>query len=482
MNFERQKYVFSHLAHHLVLSPELSETIITVPSENFDEFETGSPRIFFLLSQQAIDHNNIFAIENIPVLYPNNEEKYWYSFEGKNLVFNHDILKSVFYLLSGEQEYKNEHLDFLGRFTYMNSIQKKLRIIHRPVVNYYFSIILQGMEEFCKLNKINFERRLLFSSPQFFLSHDIDRVDKYHILEVIHKYMELLGLKKTVYSKGTLLKLCFSYTFNFINLFKPSNPFWNFKFLRESERRRKLRSTWYFLEKEGRHTNSRYRFNEPRIRKLMDYLNDGESEIGLHGTVQSAHDQKFLNKTLLSLSGVSPQEITGIRQHKLIYSIPETALIHQNAGLKYDSTLTFPAHAGFRNSYCHPFKLYDFENEKMIDIWQIPLTVMDGTLFQYQKLSFNEAREAIQNLLKQVKKFNGIFSLLWHNSFFDEVKHPGITEFYESLLDLMAESDFQSSTGHEIYQMIEETELQPILVEEKQSSPGISYHTLYMAG
>ena len=188
--------------------------------------------------------------------------------------------------------------------------------------------------------------------------------------------------------------------------------------------------------------------------------NEGH-EAGIHGTLESAFDQEAFSRTLENLEAAAGHKITGGRQHILRYEIPKTAIIHEKAGLEYDNTLTFAEHEGFRNSYCLPFKLYDFANDKMISVWQIPLTVMDSTLFYYRKLDFARSKEVVLNLLDEVHRFNGIFSLLWHNSFFDEIEFPGIKEYYINLLeDIASRAATEFLNGKMIVERMEQIKAQ----------------------
>jgi len=67
-----------------------------------------------------------------------------------------------------------------------------------------------------------------------------------------------------------------------------------------------------------------------------------------------------------------------------------------------------------------PYKPYDLNNNRIIDIWEIPLIVMDGSLLQYMQLDFKRSAECIIDLIKKVETHNGIFVLLWHNSAISE--------------------------------------------------------------
>ncbi len=448
----QKQYVLEHLGHHAVIGSELMARF------RFGETAgPGTPFIHFPLSEKALDFSRVIRIDDIPILYPvSKETEAFYTIQNNNLVFHHDLLKSAFHLLSGYEEFNSGASDQYGRFPFKESIQYKLGFVAMPIVNYYFDIILEGLEQFCIKNRIPFDRTPAFSNPVLMLSHDIDRIDAYHFYETFFKFKQLTGLSKSPYNLAGRVQVALSSLYYFLNPFSKHNPFWSFDFLNKTESDRRIKSTYYFLEKDELHDNSRYRFNEKRIIKLIRELSSEGHEIGLHGTIQSSTDQEAMDRTLEHLKEVSPDPVTGIRQHLLKFQHSDTALIQENAGLKYDASLGFAEHEGFRNSYCWPFRLYDFRSDRPSDVWEIPLTVMEGTLFYYRELDLDSAMSSIKNLTEEVMKFNGIFSLLWHNHFFDEKEIPGITAFYLRLLDYLKSCNMEGITGKEILQRMQD--------------------------
>jgi len=440
------EYVLEHLGHHAQLPAELRKLF-----RFGDHPESGNPQVVFPLSDKALDIEKILRINELPVLYPiDGSDSSFYTLENNTLLFHHDLLKSAFHLLSGYEEYKTGASDELGRYPYSESLQNKLQIATLPVVNYYFEAILEGLEKFCLQQKLPFRRTPVFEKAVFALSHDIDMIDAYHFFETGYKFKMLLRLVKSPYSRADTRRVAFSSLYHFLNPFSRKNPYWNFDFLMKSETERGFRSSFYFLEKDGTHDNSRYHFHSKKIRKMIKRLSENNFEVGIHGTIQSATNQESMKRTVENLRNVTPDKVEGIRQHYLKYRLPQTALIQQNEGLAYDATLGFAEHEGFRNSYCCPFKLFDFKKEEPLNMWQIPLNMMDVTFFGYRKLDFDSIHKSVQQLLGEVQKFNGVFSLLWHNSFFDEYEHPGVTSFYLELLDYIQSMDLEGITGLEI--------------------------------
>jgi len=79
---------------------------------------------------------------------------------------------------------------------------------------------------------------------------------------------------------------------------------------------------------------------------------------------------------------------------------------------------------------------------------------MDVTLFHYQRYSYEESDRIIERLISEVRRFHGVFTVLWHNSFFDEDIYPGITRYYEDLMSNLGNRISKSLTGPQIIDRI----------------------------
>ncbi len=439
-------YVLDHISHHVILDEALRLQIVygqkPVP---------GSATICFPASEEELDLDKVIRIDTIPVLYPVNQvPDSFFSMDENNLRFHHDLLKSIFHLLSGYEEIKNGARDEYGRFPYAQSLQYRLKIIDKPVVNYYIEIIVEGLRLFCEKNSIPFQYSPLLNRPILMLSHDVDHINAYDFKETAYKFKQLLGLADSPFKPGGRIRDAFSALYHFLNPFSRTNPFWSFDKMMEWESERGFTSTYYFLEKDGSYDNSRYRFHNKKIRKLIRELSESGHEIGIHGTMQSYDNLPDLLRTVEHLREISPEAVKGIRQHYLKFKPGHTAQIQSNAGLQYDASLGFSEYEGFRNSYCWPFKFFDFQNHRSMDFWEIPLTFMDVTHFYHRKLNMEQSARAIRKLAGEVDRFNGVFSLLWHNSFFNEREFPGITAHYTGILDQFKALGMEGLTGKEI--------------------------------
>lgn len=434
LTVNQREYVLFHLAQTVLLSDKIRERFIFGHIQN--------DRICFLENTEDLDMNRIISREACPILFPGDPEKAPWTLTEGTLVFHHDLLRSAFYLLSGQQEYGSAQKDSLGRFPYEGSLQEKLGIIHKPLVNYYFQWIVKGIKAYSEYHGLDVEKIILFDHFGLFLTHDVDRIDKYNF-----------HLTKNQLKKGKMAEF-FRYAAKWLNPFDSENPYWTFDYFLEQEKKRGFTSTYFFLNRGVKHIDSYYHFSQPRIRRLISHLQSQKCEIGMHGTVRSAENPHIMHKNHEELETAAMEKVKGNRQHRLTYTHPLSLRLLQEDGIEYDSTLGFAAHEGFRNSYCLPFRLYDFEADRMLNIWEIPLLVMDGTLFDYRSLSYPEALASVEKLIREIKHFHGVFTLLWHNSYCDEEQKSGIRAFYESLLQILADADVESVTGKTIMEKL----------------------------
>ncbi len=441
------QYIICHLGDHFDLNEQIKNAFrFREDGSNTD----AGPAIVFSLSEAPYQKAKILYLDGLPVLFPLSVVKSPFSVRGNSVVFHHDLLKSSFYLLSGYQERETVNRDGFNRFPYAGSLQQDLEIVKKPLVNYYFKMIMEGIEKFCEINGIQFIPKRNFKNFALFLSHDIDIVDSYSIYEVIYRLKQALGISSSSLPAAKRFRIALKYLFKYLNVVSRENPAWSFPSLFNNESSRGFRSTWFLLPKDSLHNDAYYRFSEKRIQQLIRQICDRNDEVGLHGTVRSYTDEQAMMDGLTRLQEYTPQPLHGIRQHRLLYDLNLTPRIQERAGFLYDATLGFAEHEGFRNSYCHPFRIYDHIADQMMDLWEIPLNVMDVTLFHYRKLKAGQAKDEVVSLLEEVQQFGGVFSFLWHNNFFDEDQYPGITGFYNEIHDTIAAFQPESYTGREI--------------------------------
>ncbi len=421
LNTEQREYVLYHLSRHFNL-PAFSSFFL------FEKNDTRAPFVFFPSSNKP--HNENRRIEDIPVLYPlASEDRFFHFDSNNNLIFDHDLLKGAFYLLSGYQEWQTGERDARGRFPFTASIHYRLNIAEMPLVNIYFDIISRALELFAKKHGLVFQKKSFWGNRPFafFLTHDIDRVDRWIFAEVKRR------IKIAQKHRGPRQKL--SAIFHELNFFGRNNSFWNFDRMMAVEDALNIKSTWFFLPGGIKHIDAYYDLKEERIKKLARKIADNGHHIGAHGVYNSMTDPAEMRRTLREVRQLSPADVIISRQHWLRFRYPDTLKLLAENRIEMDSSWGFAEHCGWRNSYCHPFHPFDLNQNRMLPILEIPLNAMDVTFMEYMGLDEKGTREHIMKMVHVCKKYGGIFTLLWHNNHLNEEDHPGVWDFYKTILD-----------------------------------------------
>jgi peptidoglycan/xylan/chitin deacetylase (PgdA/CDA1 family) len=221
-------------------------------------------------------------------------------------------------------------------------------------------------------------------------------------------------------------------------------PRCNFREIMALEEKYGARSSFYFLALAP--GDRGYFFDIRDLEEEIGTIVDAGGEIGLHGGHRAYCDSVALEVEKRRLEAVLGRSVIGYRSHFLRFRVPETWEHLSHAGFKYDATLGYADCAGFRNGMCHPFKPFDHRTGSPIDILEIPLVVMDGTLKQYMRLDGATAWEVTRSLIDTVERCHGVISILWHNTsmFGDELK------MYEKVLGYCREKGAWMTSGAEV--------------------------------
>ena len=342
---------------------------------------------------------------------------------------NFDVFNEVGHILSG-------HLEKL-------SPEEKLEIAKIPLVDIYERILFDALPG-------KPQTKPFWPDGKKFavcLTHDVDEIRKtyqYFSRPLVH------------FRRGEFSKAIGHIKSFFTDKFSGNNPYWTFERLMDVEDELGVRSTFFFLQEDGdvklfkpgtwKLYARKYRFDNLDVIKVIKKLSSGGWEIGLHGSYYSFLDLEKLSRDKKDLEEISNQVVHGIRQHHLNLKIPETWQYHEKIDLEYDSSLGFKNDVGFRWGTCFPFHPLDAGSGKPLSILELPLVVMDTPLFTTEKDIWDE----ILDIVDIVEKQNGLLTILFHHSVFNEREYPGWTDMYQKLINLCKEKNAWITTGNEI--------------------------------
>ena len=327
-------------------------------------------------------------------------------------------------LFTKREEYNSQILDQYDRFPYYLS---KHRNILEPEVSKF--LIENGLNL-----EVEYPEGKKFAVC---LTHDIDAVYPY-TSKLSIMYNAAKSLKKGQIKNALKIP--------FYNTNKKWNLLCNFKDIMALEKKYDAKSSFYFLTLNKGDLD--FNFKVEDLEHEIGNIADNGWEVGLHGGHNAYNNLGEIKEKKQRLEKVLGKKVIGYRNHYLKFKVPDTWELLSKADFKYDTTFGYTDCVGFRNGMCHPFKPFNLNSGREIDILEIPLTIMDCTLFDYMKLDMEGAWKITKLLIDTVEKYNGVISILWHNTYMAGDK----LRLYEKILKYCYGKGAWMTSGKEIYE------------------------------
>ncbi len=184
----------------------------------------------------------------------------------------------------------------------------------------------------------------------------------------------------------------------------------------DRERREGLGATYTFIARQGHRRDANYTLADSPVREALGWLRAQGVEVGVHGSYNSLQSDPTLAAEYDTLAGEVGVRPVGGRQHWLRYRGAELPRALRDAGAAYDSSVGYSHTPGFRTGACFPYPPYDFEAERPFPLLQLPLALMDVSVYGAHP-SPAAAETAARSLMRVGREFGwGGFSVLWHDT------------------------------------------------------------------
>lgn len=388
------------------------------------------------LHPESMPDRPLKRFNDLPIIYEgNNRVERHVRREGTEIETDIDIIASSFFMLTRYEEVIAPVQDKFERYPATASLAYKEGFLDRPIVNEYIEVLWRWIDSF----NLGLSRKDPWGGKKFAvcLTHDVDRVKKFRLIP------PFLTLKRALFQMRSLGKASAIFADYVSGLLRLKDDPYQVALERiiDLEKEHGVKSSFYFMAH-----GEDYSIRDPFIAGLIEHLKSEHFEIGLHGSFNSYDNPDILRQEKGRVQEVVGNPIVGSRQHYLRWKTPDTWRALERVGLKYDTTSCFVDHEGFRSGICYPYRPFDILENRILDIWEVPLIVMEGSLFDYQDLSPKEGLERIQALVDTVERYNGVFAVLWHNSSFYEPESVGMFETYEQMLDYISNKNALCNT------------------------------------
>jgi hypothetical protein len=378
----------------------------------------------------------VTEIEGVPALHVGDKPSLLYSVEG-DVTFGFDLLSPFFYLLSRHEEYVNPKRDEFGRFRALDSVLHRLNLLGIPILNSYVRLLRDAFQR-CGLpgGKPLWPEGRRFAVA---LSHDVDIPRKSipgSLRIIFNQLLGKEGLEGVSVSSqlGSIIDLVKA------RLNGGENPYWNFEKWMELEEHHGFKSCFYLAcVREGEGEDPKYDLTtDGALRDMAGKISRCGFEVGLHGSLRSAEEVPVLKEQKESLERLCGLVAQGVRQHYLRMKLPHTWHVQEEAGFLYDSSLGYSDEIGFRCGLAFPFRPYDLGKDRRLNILELPLNIMDGTVFAGRGEGREEALSTCLRLLDRIERENGLAVILWHLRSWYERDFPGWRWVYEQILSHLA--------------------------------------------
>jgi len=349
-----------------------------------------------------------------------------------------DIFKETGYLLSG-------HLDAI-RPSLDSTTQKDLA--SKPVVdfleNIVFNAILVGSHE----RHVPLVQKSYWPEGKNFavcLTHDVDEIKKTY--QWISRPLRFLARGNFSGFKGQV--------HSFVQKIRGKEPYYTYDDIISIEHNLGVKSTYFILKESGNaslfskktwYLYGRNRsLQSPEMRTLIQRLTANGDEVAIHGSYFSYRDPVLLNNETRELEQLIHEKVIGTRQHNLNLDVPATWKYQVHAGLRYDTTLGFKDTIGFRWGSSFPF--FPNTGEEPFPLLEIPLIIMDICL----ETRSDKLADCLR-IADEVKRYNGVLTLLWHPPIFNTLEYPDARDIYIKINQYCRENEAWITRARDIYE------------------------------
>lgn len=358
-------------------------------------------------------------IENsLPVIYGRETSNGEFLITGQDDIhIGIDVFGSAFFMLTRYEEVVKPERDGHGRFMAMSSLAYQEGFLTRPIINEYLEILWWAIQKLWP--DLKRKRKKFRVLP----THDIDRIIAKANLSWYQRVRELLGdlLKRR---DGSL----FLNNLRLLWKIRPGDyeAEWDYTFRHIMDISEAIggRSTFFFMTAQRlSEYDGNYDTEGELVGQLAREIKRRGHRVGLHPSYVSFKNMQVIEDNLWRLKRMlAGNDLTeymfGARQHYLRWEAKETWRHYEDAGLKYDTTLTYADYIGFRCGICYEYPVFDVVQRRRLDLWEWPLIIMDCSFWAYMKISWDEMLKQGIDCRRACEKFNGNFILLWHNNMF----------------------------------------------------------------
>lgn len=350
----------------------------------------------------------------------------WYRHCSGTLIPAYNMFRNVTDLLTLREEKQVAQRDVHGRFSVENSPRHIHNLLEVPVFNEAIAAIVAACEGLSNNGFPRFCFNEVEPSVTMVLSHDCDillgndwitqAIRCYRIFNPIFK-ARLPNIENIWWIMRNAVRPKDYYLDNIIGLI-------------DLESILRLTSTFYFINGTGG------RFGARSGTKAIDQAIKNipsDWKVGIHYNYDTYLNSENFIMQKQALERVLQRDIICGRAHYLRFDPEESWRFLSNHGIRYDESVGYHNFIGYRCGIAGVFQPFNTTKGEKIDIWELPLVVMENALMrQYGEDSI----AAFQRLIAHLSCIGGALSVLFHPGQFFNPEFPQYLGLYRKLLEV----------------------------------------------
>jgi hypothetical protein len=382
------------------------------------------PLQWWMVRRDGLDA--LLAEPSVPVIFG----EPGFTEDGGRAALGLDVFGSAFFMLSRYEEAALRERDRFDRFPSASSLAHREGFLQRPIIDEYVEILWAAM---IRLWPRLQRKRRHFGS---FITCDVDHPYHPSAASLPRLVRRTAGRLMRPRSLSAVIAPVRNYVASRNGDWRNDPYYHSVDWIMDVNERAGNRVAFNFIpENTDAALDGISLIDESPIKAMMKRIGDRGHEIGIHPGYNTYLSRRAIasgkNKLQRALDQQRiPQRIAGGRQHYLRWST-RTPSLWEAAGLEYDSTLGYAEHCGFRCGTSHEFPMYDLHERRVLKLRQRPLICMEFSVAVLMGYGFTDAGlEVMRRLKDAARRFDGIFTLLWHNDF----EAAGAREIYRRIV------------------------------------------------
>jgi hypothetical protein len=188
----------------------------------------------------------------------------------------------------------------------------------------------------------------------------------------------------------------------------------------EEEKALEIRSAFFLSDRQivPRHLNDPRStvFNQEVDWTLLRSLADAGWEFGCHPPIRAKENAEEFVRGKSALEAHLERPVHGLRHHYLALDWRRPHLTfrqHVRAGFRYDTSIAWRDAPGFRAGTSLPYRPYDPELGRALELYQLPGTIMDAQVIRAD-VDPDDAENRAFEIIERVRRVGGMLALNWH--------------------------------------------------------------------